>query len=170
VRYKVVYRDPTGEKRSETLRRRVDAERRKAELELELANGSCLGRSRGEVRLAVWAAEWVETRYDLRATTWARLRTTMDRQVLPRFGTTPLIKITNAAVRAWVAEMLDAGLSAATARKAVFALRRCLAAAMADWRLRNAADVRVGCGNVTTGPAAAYWRPGPEGPGRPPPR
>jgi hypothetical protein len=47
-------------------------------------------------------------------------------QVLPRFGTTPLIKITNAAVRAWVAEMLDAGLSAATVRKAVFALRRCL--------------------------------------------
>lgn len=40
VRYKVVYRDSTGEKHSETLRRRVDAERRKAELELELANGS----------------------------------------------------------------------------------------------------------------------------------
>ena len=67
----------------------------------------------------------------------------MDRQVLPRFGTTPLIKITNAAVRAWVAEMLDAGLSAATARKAVFALRRCLAAAMADRRLMSNPAVDV---------------------------
>ena len=39
--------------------------------------------------------------------------------------------------------MLDAGLSPATTRKAVFALRRCLAAAMADRRLMSnpAADV-----------------------------
>ena len=96
----------------------VEARRRKAELELELASGSWLDPRRGEVLLAVWAAEWIETWHDLRATTWARLRTTMARQVLPRFGTTPLVKITNAAVRAWVAEMLDAGLSAATARKA----------------------------------------------------
>jgi site-specific recombinase XerD len=84
-----------------------------------------------------------ETGHDLRVTTWARLRTTMAQQVLPRFGTTPLVKITNAAVRAWVAEMLDAGYSAATIRKAVFALRRCLAAAMADRRIMSnpAADV-----------------------------
>ena len=124
VRYQVRYRDHAGKVHTETRRRLVDAERRKAELELELANGSWLDPRRGEVRLAVWAAEWIETRHDLRVTTWARLRTTMARQVLPRFGTTPLVKITNAAGRAWVAEMLDAGLSAATARKAVFALRR----------------------------------------------
>jgi integrase len=59
----------------------------------------------------------------------------MDRQVLPRFGATQLIKITNGDVRGWVAEMLAARLSAATVRKAVFALRRCLAAAIADRRL-----------------------------------
>jgi integrase len=98
---------------------------------------------RGEIRLADWAAEWVETRHDLRATTWARLRTTMARQVLPRFGTTPLVKITNGAVRVWVTETLNSGLSAATARKAVFALRGCLGAAVADRRLMSnaAADV-----------------------------
>ena len=56
-------------------------------------------------------------------------------QVLPKFGGTPLIKISNAAVRTWVAEMLAADLSAATARKAVFALRQCLEAAVADNRL-----------------------------------
>jgi site-specific recombinase XerD len=128
---------------TETRRRLVDAERRKAELELELANGSWLDSRRGEVRLPLWAAEWIETRHDLRVTTWARLRTTLARQVLPRFGTTPLVKITNAAVRAWVAEMLDAGFSAATARKAVFALRRCLAAAVADRRIMSNPAVDV---------------------------
>jgi site-specific recombinase XerC len=119
------------------------AERRKAEIEVELGNGTWLDPRRGEIRLAEWAMEWVETRHDLRATTRARLRTTLARQVLPRFGTTPLNKISNAVVRSWVAEMLDAGLSPATARKAVFALRRCLAAAVADRRipLNAAADV-----------------------------
>ena len=74
---------------------------------------------------------------------------------LPRFGATALVKITNGAVRAWVAEMLDAGLSPATVRKAVFALRQCLAAAIADGRLvinpalrRPAADREVQAGQV----------------------
>lgn len=83
----------------------------------------------------------MDTRHDLRATTKARLETTMRAQVLPRFGSTPLIKISNAAVRAWVAEMLAEGLSPATTRKAVFALRQCLDAALADGRLMvNPAD------------------------------
>lgn len=84
---------------SETFHRLVDAERRKAELELELGNGTWLDPRRGQMRLSEWAALWIETRHDLRITTWARLRTTMDRQVLPRFGSTPLNKINNGAVR-----------------------------------------------------------------------
>jgi integrase len=92
-------------------------------------------RKRGEIRLSEWAAGWVQTRHDLRITTKARLVTTMHTQVLPKFGGTPLIKISNAAVRGWVAELLAAGLSAATTSKAVFALRQCLDAAVADNRL-----------------------------------
>lgn len=65
----------------------------------------------------------------------------MERQVLPRFGSTPLRRITNGEVRIWVRHLLAQGLSAATVRKAVFALRQCLAAAIADGRLTtNPAD------------------------------
>ena len=65
----------------------------------------------------------------------------MERQVLPRFGSTPLRRITNGEVRMWVRDLLAQGLSAATVRKAVFALRQCLAAAVADGRLTtNPAD------------------------------
>lgn len=135
IRYKVRYRDVEGKPHSETKRRLVDAERRRAEVEMELATSGWRDPRRGEVKLSVWAAEWIKTRHDLRATTRARLETTMKVQVLPRFGPTPLMKITNAAVRVWVAEMLDAGLSPATTRKAVFALRQCLEAAVADNRL-----------------------------------
>ena len=67
----------------------------------------------------------------------------MRMQVLPKFGKLPLIKISNAAVRDWVAEMLDAGLSPASARKAVFALRHCLEAAVADGRLMTNPATKV---------------------------
>ncbi len=46
------------------------------------------------------------------------------------FGSVPLNRVTNAVVREWVSTLLSSGLSAATTRKAVFALRQCLAAAI----------------------------------------
>jgi site-specific recombinase XerC len=60
----------------------------------------------------------------------------MQKQVLPRFGDAPLRAITNSGVRQWVIDLMTSGLSAATTRKAVFALRQCLAAAIADNRLQ----------------------------------
>jgi hypothetical protein len=60
----------------------------------------------------------------------------MQKQVLPRFGNAPLRAITNGGVRQWVSDLLASGLSAATTRKAVFALRQCLDAAIADNRLQ----------------------------------
>jgi hypothetical protein len=135
TRYKVRYPDPAGTLHGETFRRRVDAERWKAEIEIELANNRWRHPRRGEIRLTVWASEWIKTRHDLRATTRARLETTMKMQVLPAFGPVPLIKITNAAIRSWVASMISAGRSPATVRKAVFALRKCLSAAVADYRI-----------------------------------
>lgn len=134
VRYKVRYRDRSGKPHSETKRRLVDAARRQSQIQVELASSTWRDPRRGEVLLSVWAAEWVKTRHDLRAATRATLETRLRKQVLPTFGTTSLIRITNTAVRRWV-DMLDVDLSAATVRKAVFALRQCLEAAVADNRL-----------------------------------
>jgi integrase len=65
------------------------------------------------------------------------MQLTMSKQILPRFGSTPLNKITNSDVRSWLTSMLANGYSAATTRKAVFALRQCLAAAVEDGRLAS---------------------------------
>jgi hypothetical protein len=73
ARYKVRYRDAAGRPHSETKRRLVDAERRKAEIELDLANGLWRDPQRGQIRLEAWAAEWIKTRHDLRLTTRTRL-------------------------------------------------------------------------------------------------
>jgi integrase len=141
VHYKVRYRDASGKHHSETKTRLVDAERRKAEIEVALATATWRDPRRGELSFAEWARSWLPTRLDLRPTTWARLETTMQKQVLPFFGSVPLNKITNAIVREWVSTLLSSGLSAATTRKAVFALRQCLAAAIADERIQiNAAS------------------------------
>src|SRR5829696_6497180 len=109
---------------------------RRAEIEVALATATWQDPRRGELSLAEWAQAWLPTRFDLRPTTWARLETTMQKQVLPHFGSVPLNRITNAIVREWVSTLLSSGLSAATTRKAVFALRQCLAAAIADERIQ----------------------------------
>ena len=116
--------------------RLVDAERRKAEIEVALAGGTWRDPRRGEMRLHEWVEQWLPTRHDLRATTWARLETTMQKQVLPRFGDAPLRAITNAECDSGSPTCWLSGLSAATTRKAVFALRQCLDAAIADNRLQ----------------------------------
>jgi hypothetical protein len=136
TRYRVRYRDESGRQHCETKVRLVDAERRKAEIEVALARGTWRDPRRSDMRLHEWVEQWLPTRHDLRATTWARLETTMQKQVLPRFGDAPLRAITNSGIRQWVSDLLTTGLSAATTRKAVFALRQCLAAAIADNRLQ----------------------------------
>jgi len=137
VRYKVRYRDSAGREHGETKTRRVDAERRRSEIEFEMAVGSWRDPRRGDVLLSAWVEEWLPTRLDLRATTRARLETTMTHQVLPRFGGTAIRKITNSEVRRWMGNLLASGLSAATTRKAVFALRQAMEAAIADGRVAH---------------------------------
>ena len=90
TRYRVRYRDESGRQHCETKMRLVDAERRKAEIEVALAGGTWRDPRRGEMRLNEWVEQWLPTRHDLRATTWARLETTMQKQVLPSFGNAPL--------------------------------------------------------------------------------
>lgn len=135
TRYRVRYRQSSGRLRVETFLKSADAERRRAEVELALAGSTWRDPQRGKIRLDEWVEGWLPTRHDLRATTRARLETTMRNQVLPRFGRFPLDRIGNAEIRAWVSELLKTGLSAASVRKAVFALRKCLGAAIADGRL-----------------------------------
>jgi hypothetical protein len=77
TRYRVRYRDESGRQHCETKMRLVDAERRKAEIDVALAGATWRDPRRGEMRLNEWVEQWLPTRHDLRATTRARLETTM---------------------------------------------------------------------------------------------
>ena len=60
---------PRGKHHSETKTRLVDAERRKAEIEVALATATWRDPRRGELSLAEWAHSWLPARLDLRPTT-----------------------------------------------------------------------------------------------------
>jgi len=113
----------------------VDAQRWLANVETSIARGEWLDPARGRVTVERWATEWLATRGDLRTTTRARLDSTIRLHVLPAFGSRRLPSLTNAEIRQWVAAMSVTGMSAASVRKAAFALRQMLDAAVADRRL-----------------------------------
>jgi hypothetical protein len=58
VHYKVRCRDASGKHHSETKTRLVDAERRKAEIEVALAAATWRDPRRGELSLAEWGNAW----------------------------------------------------------------------------------------------------------------
>lgn len=134
-RWQARYRGPDGRERTRMHRRRIDAERWLTAQEHQMDRGDWLDPSRGSLTLDRWAAGWLATRGDLRTTTRARLESIMRLHVLPEFGSRRLRSLTNAEVHRWVAAMTDDGMSAASVRKSLFALRQMLDAAVADRRL-----------------------------------
>jgi integrase len=141
VRYRVV--DDAGRQveRSKTFDRADDAKRFRRRVEGEVDTGTYLDPRRARDTLAAFVPEWRASVVDLRPSALARLDATVDNHVVPAWGEVPLAAITNASVRAWVAELGASGLSTSSIRKAALALRRILAAAVADRRLAvNPAD------------------------------
>lgn len=134
-RWRARYRGPDGRERSRTFSRRADAERFLAGVEVAKSRGEWLDPARGSLTVEVWAAGWLATRGDLRATTRARLESVLRLHVVPAFGTRRLSTLSNSEVREWVAGLSNSGLSPASVRKAAFALRQLLDAAVADRRL-----------------------------------
>lgn len=127
--------------RSKSFDREDDARRFRRRVEGDLDAGTYIDPRRSRDTLAEWVPEWRRSVVDLKPTSLARLDVTVRHHVLPHFGDVPLAGISNADVRAWVAELRASGMSTSSVRKAAFALRRILAAAVADRRLMaNPAD------------------------------
>lgn len=89
----------------------------------------------GRETVAAWAERWRPSVVHLKPSSLSRLDATLHEHVLPRWGDVALSAVRNADVRGWLADLLAAGMSASSARKAVHVLRRILAAAVADQRL-----------------------------------
>lgn len=135
------YRGPDGRERSKAFQRKVDADRW---LRGELAKadrGLWVDPSAGDVSFAEWSNGWLRG-LDLKPSTRANYISNLRSRVLPRFGPVSLSKISSAEVRAWLADLRDGGLSAASVRQARQILHAALEVAVADGILgRNPVDV-----------------------------
>lgn len=141
VRWRVRWRDSDGRERSKTFDTEADARRFRLRLEGDVAAGTWIDPAQARVPLREFVDEWRKSIVDVRPTSLARIDSSVRTHILPEWGATALSGITNADVRAWAARLHANGYSASTVRKAVFTLRRILAAAVADRRLAiNAAE------------------------------
>ena len=105
----VRYRDAAGRQRSKTFERKVDA----------VKFAEAVEASKDDRNATVGAlAELLHSSKDLRPTSTLRERTTLDRQVLPRWGRVRVRDVAHLDVVAWVVELDGQGLSPSTIRKA----------------------------------------------------
>lgn len=135
-RWRARYRGTDGRELSKTFKRKADAELFIANVESSKARGDWLDPARSSLTVAAWLETWLPSRrMDLRITSYERLRGIVQHHLVPRFGHRKLASLGNQEIRAWVADLQESGQSAASTRKALFALRSALEAAVSDRRL-----------------------------------
>jgi integrase len=84
----------------------------------------------GRVQLADWYALWRQATVELRPNTEARDERLFRLHILPRFGSMPLVAITQCEVRAWVTHTTRQGLAPSTVRRAYQLLGKVMGAAV----------------------------------------
>ncbi|MBO2531261.1 MAG: recombinase XerD [Thermobifida sp.] len=132
-RWQVRYYDPSGRLRTETFAKRSLAEQRKTELEGQLHSGIYCDPSAGKVAFGEVAELWLDSRTDLKRSTWWKYRGLLDTH-LSRWRELPLTAIHTEDIAAWVAQLHrpksdgGAGLGASQTRHAYRVLSMVL-----DW-------------------------------------
>jgi integrase len=136
-RWQARYRGPDGLLRTApgTFVRKTDGSRWLAMTEAELLAGTWIDPDAGRVPLDDYADAWITERPGLRPKTIQLYRYLLRRHIAPGFAT--IGAITDADVRRWRADLLDAGVSPVTAAKAYRLLKAILATAVEDGLVRR---------------------------------
>jgi integrase len=130
VRWRVRYTSPSGQERSKTFDRKVDAERYAVTVESDKSRGQYVDPRLGNVRFADFVdRQYRPTMIDLEATTRARDESYLRTHILPTFGSVPLANIDYASCQAWVAE-LSTRRAAATVVKAAQIMNKVMSTAV----------------------------------------
>lgn len=130
--YRARWRTPSGESRSKTFPRKIDAERHLTSVEHAKLTGGYIDPGRGRRTFGDWWQAWWPTRVDLRPSTLARDESYARNHVLPALGRVPLGQVDRTLLRTWVAEMSAKGKAPATVRHAAQLASKALAAAVEE--------------------------------------
>lgn len=88
-----------------TFNRVTDARAFKTQVEHEINHGLYLDRSRGKTPFEEVAADWIESKVNLRLSTWNRDQSYLPNHVTLAFGPMAVAAITKADVQAWVRDL-----------------------------------------------------------------
>ncbi|GAA1469038.1 tyrosine-type recombinase/integrase [Microbacterium thalassium] len=139
-RYRVRYRRPDNKQTDKRgFRTKREAEAFLATVEASKLRGEWVDPARSRVRFGDVAEAWYDGKISVKATTRSGYRNSLDKHVLPKWGSTRVADIDHAAVQAWVAT-LSKSLSPSSTRQIYLVLSGVLAYAVRDGRLgRNVA-------------------------------
>ncbi|SFJ41296.1 Phage integrase, N-terminal SAM-like domain [Amycolatopsis sacchari] len=105
-RWLVQYYDRTGKLRSEVAPNKARAEIRRTELESALTQGTYVDPAASKVSVSEMAEKWLESRHDVKPSTWWKYRGIIDNHVNPKWGDMPLSAVHREDIAAWVASLL----------------------------------------------------------------
>lgn len=123
-RWRVYYYDKSGRMRTEIHRNKSKAESRRGKLETELQSGTWVDPAAAKAAVVEMAEKWIDSRHDLKPTTWWKYRSLLDNHVLPEWGGRALDSVTGEDIDVWIGKLLKAkndggsGLGASQARHA----------------------------------------------------
>lgn len=136
--------DTAGRQRTKSFKRKTHAKQFANRVEVEKQRGTYVDPQLGKLPFEPWASEWLESKVNLRASSWARDESYLRNHVLPEFGGVPLARIDKLHVQAWIRTLIDNGLHPATIYACYRILRGILEAAV-DARLISESP----CRNIT---------------------
>ncbi|HUZ23737.1 MAG TPA: site-specific integrase [Streptosporangiaceae bacterium] len=152
-RYQASYLGPDGQRRyaEETFERRNDADRALTLIEAQIVRGEWTDPERAKVKLADYAATWIDQHPRLRPRSADQYRWLLHKHIAPRLGGVPIGKLSTATIREWRAALLANGVSVSTAAKAYRLLRAMLMTAVDEDKIlpRNPCRIR-GAGDEAT--------------------
>jgi integrase len=134
-RYRVRYRKPDHSQTDKRgFRTKRDAEVFLTSVEVSKLRGAWVDPTRSRITVGEWAEQWYEAQLQLKATTLSGYRYTLDRHVIPTWGTVRLVDIGHADVQTWVTKLTKT-LAASTVRQIFLVLAGLAKYAVRDGRL-----------------------------------
>jgi integrase len=127
-----------------------EAERFLARVDTAIQHGDWRDPQLARIPFEDYAAAWLESTKHLRPGTLANVESRLRRHILPAFGQHPIGAIAPAAVRVWVAAMIDSGLSAATVNATYRTFARIMALAEVDGLITRSPCIGIALAKETS--------------------
>jgi integrase len=143
-------RSPDGRERSKVFRTRREAERFLARVDTSIQRGDWRDPQLAKIPFEEYASAWLDSTKHLRPGTRANVESRLRRHILPAFCEYPIGAIQPAAVRSWVAELVDSGLSSSSVNATYRTFARIMALAEVDGLIARSPCIGVALAKETS--------------------